>query len=166
MLALHFAGHGIPYLGEQILTGLVEPALRELGAVIVAPDCPAENWTHPLSEQFIFELLDNLQARFNLDPGRILVTGYSLGGEGTWHFAGRFPGRFTAAIIMAGRPPEDYLTVDWQIPLLVIHGRQDERLPLHNTKEAVRRLEEKSVDIQLRILENVSHHETQYFVGA
>lgn len=39
VLALHYGGHGAPYFGRGVLTGLVEPALRELEAIIVAPDC-------------------------------------------------------------------------------------------------------------------------------
>ena len=166
ILALHFSGHGIPYYGELILSNLVEPAMRELGAVIVAPDCPVRSWTQPESERLILDLLDDLQERFNIDPQRILVTGFSLGGRGTWYFAGHYPERFTAAIVMAGYPPEDVLELDWKIPLMVIHARNDEVNPLAETNEAVSKLEEKGVDITLRILEGVSHYETQYFVSA
>ena len=163
ILVLHYAGHGTPYYGELILTSLVEPAFRELGAIIAAPDCPDFDWTQPKSEQLLLDLLADLKGRFNLDPRRILLTGYSLGGIGTWHLAARHPEGFTAAIIMAGRPLAAYQTLNWHLPLMVIHGRNDELMPLQPTKEAVIWLEEQGVDIQLRILEGVSHYETHYF---
>jgi predicted peptidase len=166
ILALHYAGHGMPYYGELILQSLIEPAFRELEPIIVAPDCRAKDWTQPESEQLILDLLDTLQDQFNIDPNRILIAGYSLGGSGTWHYAGRYPERFTSAMIMAGRPPDDVLETDWCIPLMAIHGRKDEVAPLQATKEAVLALEEKGVDIELRILENVTHYETHYFVPA
>lgn len=166
ILALHYAGHGTPFFGEMLLLGLVKPAFEVLNAIIVAPDCPARDWTQPESDQFILELLDALQGAYNIDPERILITGYSLGGMGTWHFAARYPDRFTAAIVMAGRPPEDVLAIDWQIPLMVIHGRNDEVVPINDTKTAVLELEQKDVDITFRILEGATHYETHYFVNA
>jgi len=166
ILVLHYAGHGTPFFGEMILLGLVKPAFEELNAIIVAPDCPARDWTQPESDQFILALLDSLQEEYNIDPKRILITGYSLGGVGTWHFAARYPECFTAAIVMAGRPAEDVLSIDWQIPLMVIHGRNDEIVPINDTKTAVLALEQRDVDITFRILEGVTHYETHYFVNA
>jgi predicted peptidase len=166
ILALHYAGHGIPFYGEMILQEMVRPAFEELGAIIVSPDCPVKYWHQPESEQLIFDLLDTIQAKFNIDPDRILVTGYSLGGMGVWHFAGRYPGRFTAAIVMAGAPPKDALEINWRIPLMVIHGREDEVLPLQETKEIVSRLEKDGMDIEFRVLEGVTHYQTNYFVAA
>ena len=166
ILALHYAGHGSPYYGELMLHSLIEPAFQEIEPIIIAPDCPAIDWTQPESEQLIFNLLENIQEKFNIDPQRILITGYSLGGVGTWHFAGRYPEQFNAAIVMAGRPPDDVDEIDWQIPLLVIHGRNDELNPLRVSEEIVLDLEKKGVDIEFRILESVTHYETHYFVPA
>jgi predicted peptidase len=158
ILALHFSGHGIPYYGELILSNLIEPAFRELEAVMVAPQ--------PESEKFIFDLLRDVQKRFNIDSERILIIGYSLGGMGTYHFAGRYPDHFTAAIVMASSTPEDVLEIKWRIPLMVIHGRNDEVVSFQDAKNAVLRLEEKGVDVTFRVLEGVTHYETQFFVGA
>jgi predicted peptidase len=166
ILALHFSGHGIPYYGELILTHVVEPAFREIGAVMIAPDCPVQDWTQPESERFVIDLLADIQERFNIDPERILITGYSLGGTGTYHFAGRYPAHFSAAIVMAGKPPDDVLEIEWQIPLMVIHGRQDEVVSFQETKDVISHLEENGVDITFRILEGTSHYNTHFFVGA
>lgn len=166
ILVLHYAGHGIPYYGEMILQNLVKPAFDELEPIIISPDCPAKNWHQPESERLIFDLLDNINTRFNIDQEQILVTGYSMGGMGTWHFAGHYPERFTAAIVMAGRPPLDVFGIDWRIPLMVIHGRDDELLPLQEAKEIVLKLEKIGVDVEFRILEGVTHYDTKYFVGA
>ncbi len=166
ILVLHYDGHGSAFFGELILLGLIEPAFKELDPIIVAPDCPSRDWTQPESERLVIDLLDSLPAEYNIDPERILITGYSLGGMGTWHFAARYPERFRAAIIMAGRPPENVSAIDWQIPLMVIHGRNDEIVPINATNNAVFALEERNVDITFRVLEGVTHYETHYFVGA
>jgi predicted peptidase len=163
VVALHYGGHGIPFYGELILRELIEPALRELGAIILAPDCPTEDWSQPESDQFILDLLSHVGDQYNLDPRKTLITGYSLGGIGTWHLAGQFPDRFATALVMAAQPPENTSVTNWTVPLYVIHGRDDELFPIVNTTKVIVQLENNDVDIAYRILERVSHFETQKF---
>ncbi len=47
IIALHYGGTVTPWYGKGYLSILVEPALRELGAVMAAPDCPANGWDNP-----------------------------------------------------------------------------------------------------------------------
>jgi predicted peptidase len=166
ILVLHYGGHGAPYYGKYVLEDLAEPALREIGAIIVSPDCPERDWTHPRSEKLVLALLDRVQKKYNINRKRILITGYSMGGIGVWHFAGHFPERFTAGIAMAAAPPDEAIETDWQIPLYVIHGRKDELFPISQTTKIVNQLEEQGVDITYRILENVTHYESFYYVQA
>ena len=165
VLVLHYGGHGAPYYGKAILVDLVEPALRELGAIFVSPDCPAEDWTQPESVQFVLALLDHVQKEYNIDEERILVTGYSLGGIGTWYLASHYPERFTAAIVMAGLPTSEEFGTHWQVPIYVIQGCEDELFPLEFTTKFVTNLEEKGVDITYRILEGVTHYESNRYIG-
>ena len=44
IIALHYGGTVTPFYGLGLLEGLVEPALRDLGAIIVAPDATAGAW--------------------------------------------------------------------------------------------------------------------------
>ena len=165
VLALHYGGHGAPFYGKFILTDMVEPALRELGAIIVSPDCPASDWTQPESEEYVIDLLEDIQANHNIDDEKVLVTGYSLGGMGTWHFAASHPEIFAAAVVMAGMPPANALEIDWHVPLYVIHGRNDEVLPIDPTLSAVAQLQSQGEHIKLKILEGVTHYETHLFVN-
>jgi predicted peptidase len=149
-----------------MLTGLVEPALRELGAIIVAPDCTGYDWTDPQSEADVIALLDHVQGAYNIDPQRVLVTGYSMGGIGTWHLAARHQDRFTAAVVMAGVPPSDAAEREWAVPLYVIHSRADEVLPLEPTETVVGQLQDKGVPVEFVLLEGITHYETGRFAPA
>jgi predicted peptidase len=160
ILALHFAGHGTPFYGKLILTELVEPALRNLGAIIVAPDCTGPDWTHSKSEKDLFAVLNHVFENYNVDPNRTLITGYSMGGVGTWYLAARHQEMFSAALIMAGMPPPNIAEVDWQIPLLIIQSRQDKMMPLQPTEIAVQQLKAAGRDVELLRLEGVNHFET------
>lgn len=165
VLALHYSGHdGTPFYGQTMLVTLVEPALRELGAIIVAPDCSGADWTDPQSEADVLAILDYVEGAYNLDPRRKLVTGFSMGGIGTWYMAAYHPDRFTAALVMAGYPPFDVSEVDWQVPLYILHSVQDEVIPLEPTQNALLQLEEGDVPVKLVVLDGVTHYETTRFV--
>jgi predicted peptidase len=160
VLALHFAGHGSPFYGKLILTELVEPALRELGAMIVAPDCTGPDWTHSQSEKDVLAILNHIHKIYNADPDRILITGYSMGGIGTWYLAARHQDKFSAALIMAGSPPPNITEVDWRIPIRIIQSQQDELMPLQPTEIAVQQLKSNGKEVDLILLEGVTHFET------
>jgi predicted peptidase len=160
VLALHFAGHGSPFYGGLILSELVEPALRELDAIILAPDCTGPDWTHPKSETDVIRLLDHVQETYHVDQSRTLITGYSMGGIGTWFFAMRHQDRFSSALIMAGLPPADIATIQWGIPLYVIQSRADQLMPLEPTEDAVEKLKSSGLPIEFVILDGITHFET------
>lgn len=164
ILALHFAGHGTPYYGRTILEYLVEPALRDLGAVIVAPDCTAKSWSEPQSEKDVLAVLDFVVNNFAVDRKRILVTGYSMGGNGAWYLAARNQELFSAAVVMSGWPPAEVGQVEWQVPVYVIHSRGDEFIPIEPTQYAASIMAEQGVEIEFVILEDVTHFETHRFI--
>ena len=166
VLALHYGGQVTPYYGRGLLAGLVEPALRGLEAIIVAPDCPivTTDWTHPDSETYVLELLDHIQATYAIDAQRMLITGYSMGGIGTWYLAALHQKRFAAALPMAAHPPKTAVDVDWRIPLHIIHSRRDELFPLEPVEATVDQLKAKGVAIALVVLDNITHYETHRFV--
>lgn len=48
------------------------------------------------------EVLDLVIDRYNVDPQRVMVTGHSMGGHGTWSLGSLFPDRFAAVAPSAG----------------------------------------------------------------
>lgn len=164
ILALHFAGHGIPYYGRLLLEELVVPALRDLGALIVAPDCTASSWCDPQSEADVLDLLDFVLAHYAVNAEKILVTGYSMGGNGTWYLAARHPDRFSAAVVMSGWPPEGVARINWKVPLYVIHSQDDEFIPLEPTRFTVNSLLERGAEVEFRILEGITHFDMYRYI--
>lgn len=164
VLALHYGGTVTPYYGKPFLTNLVEPALRKLGAIIVAPDCTAGRWTNPQAEADVLALLDHIQKSWAIDPRRTLITGYSMGGMGTWALAARHQDRFAAAVIVAGQPQPEAADVGWSIPLYVIHSRDDEVVPLKPTAGMVKMLKAKHVQVELVVVDGLTHYQVPAFV--
>ena len=57
---------------------------------------------HWAGEADVFEAIQAVEKRFKIDGRRILLRGFSMGGEGAWHIALHYPDRFAAAEIGAG----------------------------------------------------------------
>jgi predicted peptidase len=170
VLALHYGwgGDGPPPqgYGEGHMRLLVEPALRELGAVIVAPDCPspARRWSEPGAERAVLELLERVRSEYRIDADRILVTGFSLGGNGSWFMAAEHPEIFSAAIPMAGWAQPDWLDELTETPLYVIHARNDEVVPFAAAEEAVAAARAKGAQVELVVVETLTHYDTARYV--
>lgn len=50
----------------------------------------------------LFEAMDSVKSRYNIDPNRVVIRGFSMGGAACWQFAAHFPGEWAAAAPGAG----------------------------------------------------------------
>ena len=157
ILALHPGGKQGSYYGSLHMRQMFEPALRALNAVVVAPDVPTRRWTSDVSDRGVMALLDRILETYNIDRARILVTGFSLGGRGTWFFATRHPDFFTGAIPIAGRPGDEPLDALGDMPVQVIHSRADDVVPFGPAEEAARQLREAGGTVAFTALDRVGH---------
>ena len=164
VLALHPGGRSV-YYGSWFMQSIVEPALREWGAVIVAPDVPGRNWSVPDSERAVVALLREVISSYAIDPGRVLVTGFSMGGAGTWYLATRNPDLFTGAIAVAARPADNALERLESMPLHLIHSPDDEVVPYEPVAEVALELAERGYPVELLRLPGVTHYNMGAYVG-
>ncbi|MFC1530240.1 prolyl oligopeptidase family serine peptidase [Gemmatimonadota bacterium] len=164
ILALHFGGTPSAYYGSSFTNILVLPGLGELEAVILSPTCPAElNWWDEAMDGAVMALIDTVRSQFTIDDDRIVVTGFSFGGIGTWYFAGTHPDIFCAAIPVASRVSEEFIEQIEGIPLYVIHSNGDEVLPYADMAQRVTTLQSRGVDVTLKTVNGTSHYNTAAF---
>jgi predicted peptidase len=166
VLALHYGGQVTPYYGKGYLTNLVLPALRDLNAVMIAPDCPGAGWTDPKNESAVMELLRAIQSGYPIDSRRLLITGYSMGATGTWDFVFKHPRLFSAAIVISGMPPRGIVLKNPGTPILVIHSRDDELFPLESVRRFVQACESQEIAAELRVVAGLSHYHFNLFITA
>jgi predicted peptidase len=134
--------HGI---GERGTGGLELPAvrrwglpkLRKLGGLltnrpfpylVLAPQCPPNRlWCDEDVMLALDQLLDNVTASGAVDPERLVVAGFSMGGIGAFCLALRHPHRFAALVPVCGRclTPEE-LPVLAHLPTWIAWGEDDE----------------------------------------
>jgi predicted peptidase len=97
---------------------VVTPQLKP-GTTLVNSSTPA--WPPTL----VNELVDFVLSTNNIDSDRIYVTGFSMGGTGTWDYAAAFPERVTAMIPISGRTDTAQACLVKNIPTWVFHGSND-----------------------------------------
>ena len=163
ILALHFGVRGgdAAGAGAGVLQILIGPALAQLGAIIVAPDSVRGNWTSPENEKAVNALLDMILAHYSIDKKKVAVTGFSMGGAGSWHFAEKFPERFSAVLPIASRPPAS--AVGWRLPVLAIQSRDDQVQPFDPAAVRIAELQKAGVNASLIELTGIAHYEAGRF---
>jgi predicted peptidase len=156
VLALHPGGRDV-YYGASFMRGIVEPALRSWGAVMIAPDVPDRSWSTAASDRAVLELVEHVMSEYTIDRTRVLVTGFSMGGGGTWYMASRHPEVFTGAIVMAGSAG-DAAIAELRIPIYLIHSPDDDTVPFGPAEAAYRALAARGHAVEMRVLPGVSHY--------
>lgn len=103
VLALDYGYDGSkpsPYTGTQIIDAF-RPGLAQLNAIFIAPDALGGGWTNAQNEQLAVWLTQSTMKTYAVDPKKVVITGYSLGGEGAWFIGARHQNLFTGVIPVA-----------------------------------------------------------------
>jgi predicted peptidase len=133
----------------------------ELPCIVAAPQCPAESdWA--LHDDALIALLDQLAATYAVDPGRVYLTGLSMGGRGAWRLAAANPGRFAALVPICARRPDwlrgsDAVCRLHDMPIWVFHGALDQVVPVEESDTMVAALRECGAVVRYTIYPDAGH---------
>jgi predicted peptidase len=97
----------------------------------------SDDWTRDDLRQMVIEALDDLISELNgtsstpdVDTNRIYLTGFSLGGKGTWDYLKHYPHKFAAACPLsgyfAGPQNESEARALEDIPIWIFNGSDDD----------------------------------------
>ena len=161
VLALHFGGDP-EGAGRAMLDILVRPALGDLGAIIIAPDSLSGGWSSRQNDQAVNTLLAAVEKSYAIDQKKVIVTGYSMGGDGSWYWADKYPDRFSAAVPVSGTPPANGST--WRVPVFAVGSRADTVHPIGPTEQRIAELKTRGINAQLIALNGIAHFDTYKFV--
>jgi predicted peptidase len=112
----------------------------EFPFLLASPQCPEGEWW---TEQPVLELVDYLERTYHVDSSRIYLTGLSMGGYGTWHFATLAPKRFAAIVPICGGGIPYKMRDILDLPVWAFHGGKDTVVPLQESERLIKELLQK-----------------------
>jgi pimeloyl-ACP methyl ester carboxylesterase len=113
-----------------------------------------------IHEADVLEAMADAQRRFDIDPDRIVLSGPSMGGMGTFRLATQHPDRFAGAFSIIGKPdkPEDLVNLR-NVPFRSMAGLLDPLVRQPDATQAARQLTELGYDHKYWLFPR-RHHES------
>ena len=143
--------HGAGFTGDTYLDRW-QPRLGE-DYILACPTIEGGAWWTSQGEALVQAVLLEVSRNYHLDPDRIYLTGMSNGAIGTFLIGLNHPDRFAALVPMAGVfPPVLFPLLDnaRHIPLYLIHGSEDQVMPVRYSREVAAYLEQKNYPVVYR----------------
>lgn len=168
VLSLHGGALNISPEAHKSTNCLAEPAFEGLNAYIISPNSDGHLWYEQQNQTQILALLDLAKKYLFIDENKVVITGYSDGGNGSWFYAQYYSDLFSAAIPMASSynsVGSDGIVPKIDIPLYVIHGENDDLFPLAQTEEWVNQSKNAGSSIEFVIASGLTHYEVCNYVG-
>ena len=107
---------------------------------------PAERSSFERSRELLLHFIDEAVARFPTPPGKIVLSGFSQGGMMSLDAGFRTKQQLAGIVVMSGALNEqDLPPFSAKIPVLMIHGTQDDMIPVLAARSARRILEQHGV---------------------
>ncbi|MCY3821923.1 MAG: dienelactone hydrolase family protein [Gammaproteobacteria bacterium] len=154
LLFMHGAGEtgtDLDLLERATLPRFIKEGLQ-LPFVTVCPQC-LEMW----DVRILDPLLDEVVQRFNVDPGRVYVTGSSMGGLGTWMLANVAADRIAAIAPVCPSftrvDPENFK----ELPVWVFHGAMDSVVPIEESDRMIWQLRNAGCDVKFTEYPDLDH---------
>lgn len=152
VLALHGAGGN----DEDFLWTWLKHA-KSRGYILLSAKSFGPTW-YPWDAPSLLLMLDAVQARYNVDPQRILLTGLSDGGSFSYDVGFAHPERFRALAVVAGilRPHQREAQAH-ALPVYIVHGERDQIFPVAYIRMMVEKLREWGHQVTYRELPGFGH---------
>lgn len=148
ILFLHGAGERAAPLDDLQRLGPLNYARNHPGFpfIVIAPHgAMGRDW----SPESLDALLDHVLETRRVDADRVYLTGFSMGGAGTWETAMDYPQRFAAIAPLCGRAIPLLCGNLWHTPIWAFQGDLDTVVPPSQTIDMV------------EILQGMGHFETR-----
>ena len=135
ILFLHGAGERGTDNRLQLTVGLapfIQARVKTFPFIVVFPQCELtegrilDSWNanNPDGKRAL-RALDDASKRYNIDPKRVVLTGWSMGGFGAWNLGKSVPTRWSAIVPVSGGGEIAETDALKEIPVWAFHGARD-----------------------------------------
>jgi len=117
-------------------------AARNRDVFLYVPQATSAYWGVSDRPAAIMAQVDRAIAQYGIDPNRITVTGFSMGGGGAWALGSSFPDRFAAIMPVCGISPRFGFqpTPLSETPVWAFHARNDTSVPVTASQRHINEL--------------------------
>jgi predicted peptidase len=122
--------------------------------VAVIPQCPPNIHWPP---RIVKSVLDSVESMLRIDRDRVYLTGFSMGGYGTWQTAAAFPRTFAAIAPICGMSDLPEVPRLTGIPIWAFHGAQDVNVPVAESRKMIDTLRKSGSDARLTVYPDLAH---------
>ncbi len=166
VVRLHGAAQSGSVSAHQSTACLVEPAFEGMNVFILSPNSNGNLWYEQANIVQILALLEISISNLNIDGDKVVMTGYSDGGNGSWFYSEYYPNLISAAIPMATSYPTERngAVIKIDVPLYVIHGSEDDLFPLDLTQGYVDTSIAAGSDITFVVADGLIHNDPCAYV--
>jgi pimeloyl-ACP methyl ester carboxylesterase len=119
------------------------PAVRGIDYIVACPSARGSMGYRGIAEKDVYDVLDDLERRFPIDPARIYLTGVSMGGAGALRLALTRPDVWAGvAPVAAYDPPgaDELAGNALNLPVRLYQGEHDPLVPVEIARAWQRRL--------------------------
>ena len=139
---------------EDLVKCLTPEIKKDFPFVVISPASGESGWKAPQ----ILRILDEATVRWNIDPNRIYLTGFSMGGFGTFQVACDSPETFAAIVPVAGGGDPARAEQLKKVPTWAFHGDADNVVSCENSVKMIDSMKEVGCEeVKLTILEGKGH---------
>ena len=123
--------------------------------IAIMPQCSEDTFWVAKIETLV-RFIEKLIKEYNVDENKVYLTGFSMGGYGTWFTAMARPDLFAAiAPVCGGGMPWNASVL--KMPVWAFHGAKDTVVDVSNSEEMIKNLKETNEDVKYTRLEDVGH---------
>jgi len=126
---------------------------KKFDFIILSPQCPKNYWWYP---ETVVGLTEQISSSLSVDRDRVYLTGFSMGGNGTWAAACYDPHRFAAIAPLAGQGDAEQAD-KLKMPVWVFHGAKDRTIPLADSQTMVDAIRKCRGTVQFTIYPDQGH---------
>ena len=119
--------------------------------------------TGPWKPVWVKETIEQILAKDNIDPDRVILMGFSMGGMGTWNTISEYADMFAAAVPLAprsGRP--DQMHRLGKLPVWIFNGDIDWTTTIEDALKGEAALKAAGGDVRLTTLPFAGHGQTMH----